>query len=494
MDTTTDGLLTRRAAREQERRMAAGYAWDGVPGQRTSSFVHPREPRVTPRWWRDAVGSLTWASILVTVALWVGHRGLQGLDDGLGAALTSIGRLTGLLSADLLLIQVLLMARIPAVERSYGQDRLAHWHRWVGFASFDLLLVHMAFITLGYAGRRTNPLKEFVDLVLHYPGMLLAFAAFCLFVLVVATSIKRARSRLRYESWHLLHLYAYLGVGLAIPHEVWTGTEFTSSPAATLYWWTLWAAAAGSVLIWRVGLPIWRSLRHRLRVEAVVPEGPDAVSVYVTGRDLDRLHAQAGQFFTWRFLGSPGWTRGNPWSLSAAPHPNRLRITVKDLGDGSRRLATLRPGSRVLVEGPYGRLHAGTRTRPQVTLLACGIGITPLRALMEQLPCTPGDITLVYRASTEHDLLLRHEIDQLAATIGARVFYVLGPRAPGRDTWLPETAAHLGDAQALQQLVPDIAAHDIYLCGAQGWMDAVRSAALQAGVPAEHIHLERFTW
>jgi len=474
--------------------MASGYAWDGARTSTPYSATYPAGPRVTPPWWRDAVAALTWASILVTIALWVSHRGVQELNDGLSTGLTSLGRLTGLLSADLLLVQVLLMARIPAVERSFGQDLLARWHRWVGFASFNLLLVHLLFITLGYAGRRTNPVKEFIELVLDYPGMLLAFAGFALLTLVVVTSLRAARRRLRYESWHLLHLYAYLGVGLAIPHEVWTGTEFSSSPAATLYWWSLYVAAAGSVLVWRLGLPIWRSLRHDLRVEAVVREGPGAVSVYVTGRDLDGLRADAGQFFTWRFLGSPGWTRGNPYSLSAAPQPGRLRITVKDLGDNSHRLAEVRPGSRVLVEGPYGRLHPGTRTRPRVTLLASGIGITPMRALMERLTHRPGDLTLIYRASSERDLLLRDEIDQLAANSGARVFYVLGRRTPGRDTWLPEAAAHLSDAQALLQLVPDIAEQDVYLCGALGWMDAVHAAAREAGVPAGQLHLERFSW
>ena len=474
--------------------MAAGYAWDGVGAPSSYTFSYPQEPRITPSWWRDVVAAVTWASILVTVALWVSHRGVQELNDGLATSLTSLGRVSGLVSADLLLIQVLLMARIPMIERSYGQDVLARWHRWVGFGSFNLLLVHILFITLGYAGRRTNPIKEFLDLVLTYPGMLLALAATGLLTLVVVTSIKIARRRLRYESWHLLHLYAYLGVGLAIPHEVWTGTEFTSSPVATLYWWTLYAVAAGSVLVWRVGMPLWRSLRHDLRVAQVVQEGRGVVSVYVTGRDLDGLRADAGQFFTWRFLGAPGWTRGNPYSLSAAPQPNQLRITVKDLGDGSRRLASLRPGSRVLIEGPYGRLHAGTRTRHRVTLVASGIGITPIRALMEQIRHRPGELSLIYRASSEDELMLRDEIDQLAANSGARVFYVVGRRVPGRDTWLPEAASHLSDTQALMQLVPDIAGHDVYICGALGWMDAVRNAALEAGVPAEHIHLERFSW
>jgi ferredoxin-NADP reductase len=74
------------------------------------------------------------------------------------------------------------------------------------------------------------------------------------------------------------------------------------------------------------------------------------------------------------------------------------------------------------------------------------------------------------------------------------VFYALGPRMPGRRSWLPQSAAHLSDAEALRQLVPDIAAQDVYLCGADGWMEAAQAAALAAGVPAHRIHQERFTW
>jgi ferredoxin-NADP reductase len=212
------------------------------------------------------------------------------------------------------------------------------------------------------------------------------------------------------------------------------------------------------------------------------------------GRNLHRLPVAAGQFFTWRFLTGAGWMRGHPYSLSAAPAGDTLRITVKDLGDGSRGLASLRPGTRVAVEGPFGRMHAGVRTRRKVTLLASGIGVTPLRALLEELPQGPGDVTLVYRASRPEDVVFKDELDALAAARGARVFYAIGPRVAGRASWLPAHAAHLSDAEALRRLVPDVADHDVYLCGADAWMAAARQAALDAGVPAERVHLERFSW
>jgi predicted ferric reductase len=463
---------------------------------RAAGRIRPRARRrpIAPGWWRDAVGTFTWVSMLVVTALWVAGGGLQSLG-GLASGMTGLGRLTGLVASDLLLIQVLLMARIPMIERSYGQDEVARRHRLVGFWSFNLMLAHIVLITLGYAGQYgNNPLAELWQFVVDYPGMLLALAGTLLLVLVTVTSIRKARRTLRYESWHLLHLYAYLGVGLALPHQLWTGQEFLSSPVATLYWWALWIAAAGAVLVWRVGVPVYRTLAHDLRVTQVVRESPDVVSVWMRGRKLHRLPVAAGQFFTWRFLTGPGWMRGHPYSLSAAPTSDMLRITVKDLGDGSSALASLRSGTGVAVEGPYGRLHGGVRTRRKVTLLAGGIGVTPLRALLEELPQGPGDVTLVYRASSVEELVFRDELDALAARRGARVFYAIGPRVAGRSSWLPAQAAHLSDAEALRQLLPDVPDHDVYICGADAWMEAARRAALEAGVPAERVHLERFSW
>jgi predicted ferric reductase len=446
------------------------------------------------RWWADVIGVAAMLNVLVVVAMWVHGGGVADLRAP-GTGSTSIGRLTGLLSAVLLLAQVLLMARVPWLERSYGQDRLARWHRITGFVSFDLMLAHTVLITIGYAATgHTGLLRQAWELVATYPGMLLATAALAALCLVVATSVRAARRRLRYESWHLLHLYAYLGIGLALPHELWTGADFVSSPAARAYWWTLYGVAAGSVLLFRLGLPLWRSLLHGLVVSKVVREVPGVVSVYLRGRHLDRLPAAAGQFFLWRFLDGPGWSRANPYSLSAAPRPDLLRITVKDLGDGSRRLSTLRPGTRVLIEGPYGTLTADRQDRPRVLLLAAGVGITPIRALLEELPYQPGDATLLYRVTSQDNAVFADELNELATRRGIQVHYLAGPRRRAT-SWLPAgSGTEYGDAEHLRRLVPDVAERDVYLCGPSPWMAAVRAAALGAGVPTARLHDEDFAW
>jgi ferredoxin-NADP reductase len=354
------------------------------------------------------------------------------------------------------------------------------------------MLVHLVLVTWGYAaGELARTPATLVDLVLDYPGMLLATAGTLALCAVVVTSIRAARRRLRYESWHLLHLYAYLGVGLALPHQLWTGQEFLASTARTVFWWGLWIAAAGAVLVWRVALPLVRSVRWGLRITSVVSEGDGVLSVWMGARRGATVPAEAGQFFTFRFLSGTGWTRGHPYSLSAAPDGRSLRITVKVAGDGSAALRLLRPGTRVLVEGPYGRLSARARSRRGVLLIGAGVGVTPLRALVQELPYAPGEATLLYRYTGAP--LFRDEFDALAAARGLEIVALPGHRRAA-GSWLGSGVGPATDLQALTSWVPDVAERDVYVCGPEPWAEDVRRTVLAAGLPADRFHVESFGW
>ncbi|MET0954349.1 MAG: ferric reductase-like transmembrane domain-containing protein, partial [Cryobacterium sp.] len=357
-----------------------------------------------------------------------------------------------------------------------------------------LMVAHVVLITVGYAGAaHANAFAELWTMILTYPGMLLAAAGTAALIMVVVTSIRAARRRMRYESWHLLHLYAYLGAGLALPHQLWTGTDFIGSAVSTLYWWTLYTVSAGAVLVYRIGLPAWRSWRHRLVVDHVAAEGRGLTSVYLSGRRLDRLPVRAGQFFQWRFLDGPGWSRAHPYSLSATPHGGMLRITVKDLVDDSARVASIRPGTKVLFEGPYGKLTGETYAGGPVVMLACGIGVTPLMSLLGDLAYRPGEATLIYRARDESEVAFQGELDWFAANRGVRVVYLLGSRAD-RPSWLPAQFADHTDADALRRFAPDIADAHVYICGPDAWAEAARAAARAGGAPADRLHTELFSW
>jgi ferredoxin-NADP reductase len=200
--------------------------------------------------------------------------------------------------------------------------------------------------------------------------------------------------------------------------------------------------------------------------------------------ELERLRVRAGQSLHWRFLARGHWWETHPFSLSAAPDGRRLRITVKDVGDYTRRLASMPVGTRVIIEGPSGGLTSAARRHPRVALIAGGVGIAPIRALLEDTPGEPGTIAVIYRAACEDDVLFRDELDDLAQRRGAELHYVLGERR----------GDELLSAEHLQALVPDIASRDVYVCGPPRMAEATRTSLRRAGVPRRHIVSEGFGW
>ena len=454
-----------------------------------SPVTPARRPVPLPRLW--SVGAFEIVAILVAngaiiLGMWVRHGGLQQFST-LGGQLTAVGQLTGLFGAYLALIQLVLMSRSPWLDQVFGMDGLAVAHRWLGFATVWLLLGHGIFITVGYAlGDGSNVIVEFWTLITTYPYVLMALVSGGLFAAVAISSIKAARRRLSYETWYGIHLYAYLAIALGFLHQLFVGADFIHDPVAVGYWVSLYLATAVLILVFRVGQPIWTSARHRLRVSHVVRETPGVFSIYMTGRKLDQLAVRSGQYFVWLFLTRDGWWRGHPFSISSAPNGEWLRITIKDLGDWSNMLQHLSVGTRVFIEGPYGVLTGARRTRPKVLLVAGGIGITPLRALLEALPAKPGDMTLIYRARTPADIIFRDELDRLARARGAQVHYVIGRRRfDARDPL---------DAEALERLVPDVRDRDVYICGPVPMMQRVEGALRRLGLARRQIHAERFAY
>lgn len=437
------------------------------------------------------VGLSPWAA-LALITIGAAAVALLWLQDtayvnGLGDWLTNAGRITGLMAGYAIVVLLALMARVPALERGLGADRLARWHAMGGRYTVSLAVAHTLLIIWGYAvTAHTNVVHESKSLLLTYPDVMMGTVAGFLLLGVGITSARAARKRLSYETWHFIHLYTYLAIALAFSHQFSTGADFVSNTKARWLWSALYIIVAALLLWYRLITPIRAAFRHRLRVIDVRRENADVVTVFIGGHQLQELGTEAGQFFRWRFLTPELWWAANPYSLSAAPTPTMLRMTVKVAGAHSAALLALTPGTRVLAEGPYGAFTAARRTRRKVLLLAGGVGITPLRALFETLPGAPGDITMIYRAATAEDLVLRTELDWIARERGAAVHYLLGsPRRGNRD--------HLS-AERLRRLVPDLRERDVFLCGPEPMMIAAQAGLKAAGVPRRHIHHESFTF
>jgi predicted ferric reductase len=473
---------------------------------------------------RLALSVALWAFVLANTAGVLYVWGSGG-EDGVGYhwatfddALLSLGRITALMAGFLVLVEVILLARVPFLERVVGFDRLTVWHRWNGHAVIYLILAHVVFTVWGYAkidnqswfneywnwltlpqstsvkighvgpihftpgGKISLGIGSSQPTTSPYPGIITATIGTFLLIVVLVTSLVVIRRKLSYEWWYAIHFTAYAGIALAWFHMIPDGNDLHVIQWASAYWKSLYAFALAVVVYYRLARPIARAIRFDMRVTEVHEEAPGIVSLRISGRGLDRMGAKPGQFFFWRFLTKGFWYTQHPFSLSEAPHGDSFRITVKNLGDHSARFGRIPVGTRVWADGPYGVFTDERRVEDKALLIAGGIGITPVRALLEQMD---GDVVVLYRVVSADDIVFSDELERIAAARGDRIDYVVGDHATpdGRDLLSP---------RHLKELVPDIAERDVFICGPVGMIDSVIPNLRRADVPRRRLHVERF--
>ena len=355
----------------------------------TAPSLHEHQQRratsSTARWDPEQVKAAILGGAAV-VGLWpVLHALLVGVPLN---PVVLLAHVAGMLAGYGVVVLVGLMSRTPALERGVGADRLSRWHGVGGRAVVTLVLVHAFAATAAWAGAQRESVWAAAWQVLGMPGLVAATLGTVLFLAVAVLSVRAARRRVSYETWHTVHLLVYVAVALSFVHQL-AGPDLAGYTVLQVAWALLYTGVFALVVEHRLLTPLRNATRHRMRVASVQPEGPGVVSIVVEGRDLDELRAESGQFFRWRFLTPELWATAHPFSLSAPPSSTHLRLTVKTLGDGSRRLQDLEPGTWVVAEGPYGAMTEQRRTRGDVLLIAGGVGITPMRALFESLRARP---------------------------------------------------------------------------------------------------------
>lgn len=471
-------------------------ALPGVPSRAPGAGNHFSGQHRRRLFRADLLTVVACASVAAAIALWLADGGASGFST-LAGAFTALGIIAGLTGMDLVLLMLLLAARLPFIDGAVGHDRALDFHRKLGKPALYLLLAHGILIALGYGMTDgIDPFSEAVNLWVQVPDMWLAYVGMALFIAVVVTSLVAVRRRFPYEFWYAVHLLTYAAVLTSIPHQFSVGGLFTPGTWQRWYWLAACIGTGVALLHNRVLEPIVATTRHKLTVSRVVKEAPGVVSIEMTGRHLDELAGAGGRFFIWRFLAPGMWWHPHPFSLSAEPlqfgASGSLRITVRNLGKGSSQLARLKRGTKVAIEGPYGLFSTAARSRNHVVMIGAGIGITPIRALLESTPFAPGNATVILRGHSEKELYLGQEVMDLCQRRGATLFHLTGRRPAGIQTWLPADAARSG--YRLASYAPNIAEADVYVCGPAGWAQNVLHDAREAGVREEQLHYERFDW
>jgi predicted ferric reductase len=400
--------------------------------------------------------------------------------------LIAVGRITGLLAVFSILMQFLLMGRATWMEQAFGLDKLAKIHKKTGYASLIFILAHPINIVAGYAMASKIDLLEQYTLFLSDPSLLQAAIAVSLFLTVVVSSIYIVRNKIKYEWWYAVHLLTYGAVILSWTHQLQYGSDFVRNPRMVAYWYSLYAFVFGQIAVFRFALPVWRTLRHQFTVSKVVPESDDVTSVYITGKQMQNFPARAGQFVKVRFFSGLRWLESHPFSISAVPDASGFRLSIKALGDFTGQIRTLKKVAKVFVEGPYGTFTAKKSTKSKVLCIAGGIGITPIRALIEEFGVIGKSVTLLYANKTFAEAVFTDELAQLAEKFDLKVIYVCS-----KDPGFKGESGRI-DSEKIKRLVKDVQQRDVYICGPAPMMTAVRGELRTLGVRDDQVHFEEF--
>ncbi len=422
--------------------------------------------------------------VLIGMLWWHGSGSLF-MFDGTGRMI-ALGRLTGLLAEACIALQLVLIGRISWIEQVFGHDRMNKLHRIIGYSTAAVLVLHPVLLTIGYARQNeTGLVQQFLNFLNNWEDVFKALIGVVLILGTIVISLAIIRKRLRYETWHFAHLIVYVAVLLALGHQTNFGDFMDENPQVA-YWYVLNYGALGLLILYRFLRPLYNFWRYRFAVEKVTPENADTASVYITGRNMPKFKFQAGQFANLTFLQKGMWFT-HPFSFSAAPG-NSVRFTIKASGDFTNTVRDLKPGTRVIIDGPLGRFTEASSRGDKYLFLAGGIGITPIRALMESLSAEHKDIVLLYAAKTPDDIVFRQELEQLQH----RYHFVMSQISEASAGGAFETGRI--DEEKVRRLVPDFSQREAYICGPEPMINAMQRLMLSLGTDKSRIHFEKFEY
>lgn len=396
-----------------------------------------------------------------------------------------IGRLFGLLAVFSVLFQLLLIGRIKWIERAFGLDKLARIHKWNGYTALTLMVLHVTTIIRTYSIiNKLSFASQFINFITTSPYLLSAFIGFLLFFTIVALSLTIVWRKLKYETWYYIHLLTYLAILLVAFHQIKLGADF-ANVYFLYYWYFLYIFVLGNFILYRFIRPLWFYNKHGFYISEIKEENPNVTSLYISGRNINQFKREAGQFMILRFLAKGYWYEAHPFSLSASPEDNILRVTIKNSGDFTSKIKFLKPGTKILIDGPHGTFTKAKAKRNKIALIAGGIGITPIRSLLGSFDKSK-DIILLYGNRTIKDLVFKNEIENIAKKNNSKIYYLYSEEKKA-------SKYPIIDKESIEDFIPDINERDIYICGPVPMMKSIIKYLKSRNISSNQIHYEKFS-
>ncbi|MFA7314696.1 MAG: ferredoxin reductase family protein [Candidatus Magasanikbacteria bacterium] len=397
----------------------------------------------------------------------------------------SIARITGLLSVFFVLLQLILIGRVKWIERVYGLDKLSHAHHLTAFLTLFFVISHGLFVTFGYAiGSQISFFTQTMYFI-KYWELLPAIISIFIFIFVFVSSLIIVIKKMKYETWYFIHFFSYLAILLAFSHQMELGGDFVGNIYFQTYWWLLYFFTFTNLFFYRFFLPTYSFYKHQFFVEKVEKDDGGAISIYISGKNLDKFKYTAGQFAIWRFLDKKRFLQAHPFSFSSSPQDKYLRITIKNLGDFTSDISNIKPKTRVIIDGPHGIFTAKRTTNKKLAFIAGGIGITPIKSILASLDENYQSI-MFYCHQTSQDTIFKQEQKQFPEK-QIKIIHILSKEQNNINEY-----GYI-DMDKIKKFVPDYLERDFYICGPRPMVKLAIKILDELNVPKNKIYFEKFS-
>lgn len=432
---------------------------------------------------RTSMRTAFYISVVLTISVIM--LGWWSMNEALlvtyGDRLIVIGRLFGLLAAWSVIVQIILMSRVPFIERNFDLQENVQLHTYNGYVLLATITGHVVFLVLGYAlPAHINFFDQFVTFNTQYQDVFLATVGTLIFFVASFLSLHALRSKMKYEIWYAIHITIHLGILMTFLHQVKTGNDFIHNFWFTAFWYGLYILAFVVWLRYRILHPVILAYKYRFRVESVMAMAAHTYSIRLVGRNVSQFEFEPGQYATWRFLAKGLWYEAHPFSISSPQGANYVQFTVKASPMLTEKIANVQPGTYVIVDGPRGSFTSERADETsKVVLIAGGIGVAPYLSMIGDFLRKGKDVMLLYSARSEADVAFRSELIQLQSQ-GLKV-----------GLYLNEVGQSIGP-----EVLAGISRSDttIYICGPDGMSRAFVATLRSLGFSQESIITERFAF
>ncbi|MDU8911615.1 ferredoxin reductase family protein [Aestuariicoccus sp. MJ-SS9] len=399
----------------------------------------------------------------------------------------------GMLAFSMILAEFVLSGRFRTISGGVGLDHTIRFHQLMARTALVFALAHPFLYRWLPGPQRPWDVSRQLTLTTDFTALASGIAAFVLLPSLVMLAFNRDALGYRHELWRLLHgLGALLIAGLLLHHALEAG-RYSAHPPLVWTWSTMTAIAVLSMLFVYVLKPAYQHL-HPWRVSLIERLSPHQWRIRIAPKGHAGVPYEAGQF-VWLNIGhSPFSLRENPFSIASAPRSGpELEFIVKGLGDFTRSLDSIAPGTTAYIDGPHGTLTADGRAEPGIALIAGGVGIAPLLGILRELRLAndPRPVTLIYGNRSAAQIAFGAQLDEMARDARVTLVHTLCEPSPG---WTGEVG--FVDADLLDRtFTPGQFAEWLFvLCGPPAMLTSVEEALLARGVAAGRILSERFEY